>query len=266
MSIDALDFAATSVVDLIDDTIATRPNEVAVRADDATLTYAELAEQADRLAHELRHSGVNSGDLVGLCVNRSSALVVGALGIIRAGAAFVAIDPDYPDERRRWMLEDSGAAASVIDLATDKRFAHRPSVPQIVLEPGGELADPRAADHSEALPGPPDPDDVAYVVYTSGSTGRPKGVLVEHAGLANLVDWHLTAFGLAPGDRCTPDRQPRFRRLRLGDLAEPRRRRDASRGPGRPQARPDGPARLARRARESPSPSCRPRWPTSSSA
>jgi amino acid adenylation domain-containing protein len=210
MSLEALDTATTTVVALIDDSVAVRADEVAVRAADATLTYRELSERADRLAHELRHAGVETGDLVGLCVNRSSALVVGALGIVRAGAAFVAIDPEYPEERRRWMLEDSGATASVIDLATDKRFAVTAPVPQVVLEAGGELADPRATDLGRELPGPPSPSDIAYVVYTSGSTGQPKGVLVDHAGLANLVAWHLAAFEVTAESRCTQIASPGF--------------------------------------------------------
>jgi amino acid adenylation domain-containing protein len=210
MTVQQSDLKGVSVLPLIERTIAAQPDSVAVRGPDATLTYGELDAAADLLAHELRSLAVELGDLVGLCVNRSSALVVGALGILRAGAAFVAIYPGYPDERLRWMLEDCGAAAVVMDLPTDERLGASDDRPRVVLEDGGELADPRAAPSEDALPGPPGPTDIAYVVYTSGSTGQPKGVLVEHAGLANLVEWHLAAFGLEAGDRCTQIASPGF--------------------------------------------------------
>jgi amino acid adenylation domain-containing protein len=209
MSIEALHTAATaSAVALIDEIVDSRPDAIAVHAHDGTLTYAELSDRADGIAQELRFAGVAAGDLVGLCVNRSSALVAGALGIVRAGAAYVAIDPDYPDERRRWMLKDSRSAAVVLDLATDEDSTVA-GLPRVVLEAGGALADPRAA-AGDNLPGPPEPTDIAYVVYTSGSTGQPKGVLVEHAGLANLVDWHNATFELTSDDRCTQIASPGF--------------------------------------------------------
>jgi amino acid adenylation domain-containing protein len=203
---------ALSVATMIDEAVATWPDSLAVSAPDASLTYAELSEHADLLAKELRSNGVGRGDLVGLCVNRSSVLVVGALGIVRSGAAFVAMDPAYPDERLRWMLDDSGATAVVTDLATDARLGGALAIPQVALEAGGKLADPRAVQTRfiRPLPGPAEPADIAYVVYTSGSTGQPKGVLVEHAGLANLVDWHLAAFEVEAGDHCTQIASPGF--------------------------------------------------------
>ncbi len=171
-----------TVLPLIEQTVATSAGNVAVRGPDGTLTYGELDAAADSLAGRLRELGVRPGDLVGLCLDRSAALVVTGLAIFKAGAAFVAIDPRYPDERVRWMLEDSGATAVVTDAG--------PAV----------------------LPGArePLPQNLAYVVYTSGSTGRPKGVLVEHAGLANLVAWHRATFALDATDRCSQIASPGF--------------------------------------------------------
>jgi acyl-CoA synthetase (AMP-forming)/AMP-acid ligase II/acyl carrier protein len=167
---------------LVERAVAEGPERLAVAAPDGRLTYAELAQRADAVALRLHELGIAPGDHVGLCVERSAALVVGALGIARAGAAFVAIDPAYPDERVRWMLEDAGATAVVT---------------------GGGVEPLRSS-------GTPQSADIAYVVYTSGSTGTPKGVPVEHAALANLVDWHLGAFGLTEADRTTQIASPGF--------------------------------------------------------
>ena len=199
-----------TVLSLIDAVAGIEPENVAVRGPDACLSHGELSARADVLARRLRDLGVKSGDLVGQCLERSASLVVAALAILRAGAAYVAIDPLYPAERVQWMLDDSGAAAVVTDAGTVARFGTFGDRPTVVVADGGELPDESRPVGDEALPGPPLPTDLAYVVYTSGSTGRPKGVLVEHAGLANLVEWHRAAFGLDAGDRCTQISSPGF--------------------------------------------------------
>jgi amino acid adenylation domain-containing protein len=177
---------------------------------DSSLTYGELSIRADLLAGRLRALEVNPGDLVGQCVDRSAGLVVAALGTLRAGCAYVAIDPSYPDERIQWMLDDSGAAAVVTGAGTAARLGTRGDRPVVVVSGGGELTDDSVADSEDPLPRAPDSTELAYVVYTSGSTGRPKGVMVEHASLANLVHWHRAAFGLAADDRCTQIASPGF--------------------------------------------------------
>jgi amino acid adenylation domain-containing protein len=199
-----------TILPLIDQMVAVEPRKVAVRGSDAVLSYGELSARADLLARRLRGLGVKPGDLVGQCVERSASLVVAALAIVRAGAAYVAIDPMYPAERVQWMLDDSGATAVVTDPSTAARLGTFGDRPLVVLASGGDLPDKSELDGHEAVPPPPLPTDLAYVVYTSGSTGRPKGVLVEHAGLANLVEWHRVAFALNAGDRCTQISSPGF--------------------------------------------------------
>jgi amino acid adenylation domain-containing protein len=198
-----------TVVDLIDEVVAAAPDRLAVKGTDGTVSYGELSDRADEVARRLAGLGVSAGDLVGLCVGRSTSLVVGALGIVRAGAAYVAIDPAYPDERLSFMLDDSAPVAIVCDSATARRLggAHR----LVELAAGGEPAE-RGADGEDragraALPAPA---DLAYVVYTSGSSGRPKGAMIEHGGLLNLVRWHRRAFELGPDDRCTQIASPGF--------------------------------------------------------
>jgi amino acid adenylation domain-containing protein len=200
----------TTVLPLVDHAVLASPHDVAVRAPDGTLTYGELSTRADRVAHRLRRLGVKPGDLVGLCLERSAGLVVAAVAIFRAGGAYVAIDPRYPDERVRWMLDDSGAAAVVTDAETAARLRTSYDRPRVVVADGGTVPDGSVPDSADRLPQPPRATDVAYVVYTSGSTGRPKGVLVEHASLANLVDWHRTAFAVGVGDRSTLIASPGF--------------------------------------------------------
>jgi amino acid adenylation domain-containing protein len=199
-----------TVLALIDEAVRDSPQSVAVRGADATLSYGELSARADRLARALREMGVRPGDLVGQCVERSASLVVAALGIVRAGGAYVAIDPSYPEDRVRWMLEDSGSAAVVSDSGTAARLGGQLDRPAVVLADGGELERGAVADREQYSPAPPVPGDLAYVVYTSGSTGRPKGVLATHAGLTNLVQWHRTTFGLGARDRCTQISSPGF--------------------------------------------------------
>ncbi len=195
----------TGLLSMIDAARDAAPQSVAVRGPDGTLTYDELVARADRLAATLRASGVRPGDFVGQCLERSASLVVAALGIVRAGCAYVAIDPRYPDARIRWLLEDSGAAALVTDESTLTRIS-TPGVASIILGAAGELGDELEIELSVE----PEPTDPAYVVYTSGSTGQPKGVVLEHAGLTNLVDWHRATFGLEAGDRCTQISSPGF--------------------------------------------------------
>jgi amino acid adenylation domain-containing protein len=200
----------TTVVTLVEHMAANSPRNVAVRGLDGNLTYGELSVRAERLARRLRQLGVKPGDLVGLCLDRSASLVVAALAILRAGGAFVAIDPGYPDERVRWMLDDSGAVAVVTDAGIAARLGADGDRPGVVVAGGGELQDGSDPDNGEPMPGPQMSTDLAYVVYTSGSTGRPKGAMVEHASLANLVEWHRAAFGLGPSDRCTQIASPGF--------------------------------------------------------
>jgi amino acid adenylation domain-containing protein len=197
-----------TAVELVDEAVMSAPDSIAVDAPDGRLTYFELWQRAERLARHLHRVGVRPGDLIGQCLERSASLVVGALAAFRAGAAYVATDPAYPDERLRWMLDDADVAAVV----TDRRNAGRMLGDRatVVLGARGELpADVTAVD-DDPLPASPRGPDLAYVVYTSGSTGHPKGVMVEHGGLANLIAWHRAAFGLTDADDCTQIASPGF--------------------------------------------------------
>ncbi|WP_068776051.1 non-ribosomal peptide synthetase [Paenibacillus sp. FJAT-26967] len=159
---------------------ARTPDAVAIQFGADTVTYAELNERANRLAHSLREKGVGPERIVALMASRSPLLLVAILGVLKSGGAYVAIDPAYPKERIDWMLEDCGEAL----LLTEKAYAG--VVTKAVAK--WYLDDPElyTADR-----GNPEfvhtPDHLAYVLYTSGSTGRPKGVMIEHRGLTHFI-------------------------------------------------------------------------------
>lgn len=180
------------------------PGAPAVSDPRRVLSYGQLERHAEDLARTLRSLGVESGDLVGLCIDRSAELVVGALGILKAGAAYVALDPTYPQERLEFMLRDTGAQVIVGNSATPRGLRSQAAFVEAELS---QRTPPVAAVET---PASGDENDAAYVVYTSGSTGVPKGVVVEHKSVANLVRWHRRAFALTAADRGTQIASPGF--------------------------------------------------------
>ncbi|HEX6755516.1 MAG TPA: amino acid adenylation domain-containing protein [Mycobacteriales bacterium] len=174
--------------------VARTPAAPAVADRDRTLSYAELDAAANRVANRLRTAGIGVGDVVAVCAQRSADLVVALLGVQKAGAAYVPLDPDYPADRLAFMLADSGAAA----LLTQRALVD-------ALPPAGGvllLDDPAAwTDRSTVDPGVSVPAGApAYLIYTSGSTGRPKGVPNAHRGIVNRLAWMQDRFSLGPGD------------------------------------------------------------------
>ena len=174
------------------------PDEVALVSAEKALTYGQLDARADRLARHLRSLGIVTGARVALCVERSSEMVVAILGILKAGAAYVPLDPGYPQERLAFMLADSGAP---VLLAQERCLDHLPSSPGTrVVQLDRPWEDP-AREQGRRLDGGAGPDDLAYVIYTSGSSGRPKGVMISHRAIANRLLWMQSAFPLTPADR-----------------------------------------------------------------
>jgi amino acid adenylation domain-containing protein len=185
---------------------AARPDAIAVSGADETLTYGQLERRANQLAHRLRALGVDRDRPAGLCLERSAALVVGALGILKAGSAYVALDPSHPKERLGFMLRDSGANV-LVTSGTVAAELDTVKTAVVALDAGrAELElEPTVAPVSGHSAG-----DLAYVIYTSGSTGAPKGVVVEHASLRNLIFWHRRAFAITEADRATQIASPGF--------------------------------------------------------
>jgi amino acid adenylation domain-containing protein len=162
-------------------------------------TYRELDGRANQIAHYLIALGVGPESLVGLCLERSAEAVICALGILKAGAAYLPLDPAYPTERLAFMLNDAQPRV----LITTEQMAGRLSAGpwQVVAI---DRDDAEISRQSGDVPASsPSPKNLAYVIYTSGSTGQPKGVEITHASLMNLVSWHQRAFEVTADDRAS---------------------------------------------------------------
>ncbi|MEU2227240.1 amino acid adenylation domain-containing protein [Streptomyces sp. NPDC018347] len=182
---------------LFEERAARQPDTVAVEGPQGALTYGELNARANRIAHHLRtRYGVRPDMPVTVCLERGPDLVTAVLGVLKAGAPYVPLDPDYPAERLAYMVRDT---ATPVVLTGSAHTGRLPSdVPLLRLD-----------EDTATLAGEPDTDPppvaashhLAYLIYTSGSTGRPKGVQVEHRSLVNLVHWTAREYGLEPGQR-----------------------------------------------------------------
>ncbi|HEY6794246.1 MAG TPA: amino acid adenylation domain-containing protein, partial [Kineosporiaceae bacterium] len=174
------------------------PEAVAVRSARESLSYRELNRRANELAWRLRDLGVGAGDIVGVSVERGVGMAVAVYGVLKAGAAYLPVDPALPQPRAHDMLADAAAVAVVTTPGSPATWQLPNGVHRLELPP---LARAAATDRADRDPGPvAGPDDVAYVIYTSGSTGRPKGVVVTHRPLHNLFQWGERTYGFGPGD------------------------------------------------------------------
>ncbi|MFG9883691.1 amino acid adenylation domain-containing protein, partial [Pseudomonas aeruginosa] len=159
------------------------PQRIAVHAADRSLSYAELERESAALAARLRAAGVAPEQRVGVCLRRDSGLLVGLLGVLRAGGCYVPLDPAYPEERVAYMLDDADCLLVLVDASTHERVAAL-GRPCLALEEGGDQANDLALPASEV-----GAEHLAYIIYTSGSTGRPKGVAIEHGSAHAFLRW-----------------------------------------------------------------------------
>src|SRR6266540_824332 len=171
---------------------AARPDAIAVVFAHERLSYGELEARSNQLAQHLRAQGVGAETVVGLCVERSPALLVGLLGILKAGGAYLPLDPSYPTARLAFMLHD---ACAPLLITTSALGARLPGHGARVIELDAE-AEAIAAQPTRAPPTRLEPHNLAYVIYTSGSTGIPKGVAVEHGGICSLAAAQIERFAI----------------------------------------------------------------------
>jgi amino acid adenylation domain-containing protein len=177
----------------------TAPDAIAVVSEKETLTYKELDQRANQLAHHLQSLGVGSEVITAICMERSTTAVIAALAVLKAGGAYLPLDPGYPADRLAFILKDAQPAAVITQS------------PYLAKVGGGSWqvvnVDEISTETWNGVYGRPNleitPASLAYVIYTSGSTGQPKGVEVTHSGLSNLVAWHMNAFGVTAADRAT---------------------------------------------------------------
>ncbi len=167
-----------------------QPDAPAVLWDEGSLTYAEVDRLSNALAHQIQATGIGRNDIVAICAPRSPELIVGQLAVLKAGAAYLSLDPEHPYERLAHMVRDAGVQTLLLIKDHAVTF---PTIKTIAIDLSVDAAEFCAAAESG-------PSELAYVIYTSGSTGAPKGVAIEHAGLSNLAAWHQDAFNVNERD------------------------------------------------------------------
>ncbi|MGQ4401596.1 amino acid adenylation domain-containing protein [Streptomyces hayashii] len=182
-----------SVVRMFREQVERTPDRIAVSGPDGDLTYAELSRWADAIAAELRLRGVERESVVGVLADRSPHFVAAVWGVLRAGAAYLPLDPRNPDARLRELLTDASAKYCLVQQHHAERRWCPPGCEPLLLSDLSPTAEPTATDHRDAEP---DPHDLAFVIYTSGSTGKPKGVQIEHRALHTYLTWALREFGV----------------------------------------------------------------------
>ncbi|WP_299249751.1 non-ribosomal peptide synthetase, partial [uncultured Aquimarina sp.] len=174
-----------TIVSMFESQVEKTPNHIALVYQDQQLSYKELNERSNQLARHLLKLGVTSGDLVGICIGRSCEMVIGVLGVLKTGAAYVPIDPEYPQDRIDFILEDTASSF----VLTQEKVA-KDQLSNVIQDKkvSIDLFQPFYDEYeTENLATSIKPGDLCYVIYTSGTTGRPKGVMIEHNNLANIA-------------------------------------------------------------------------------
>ncbi|HLK98324.1 MAG TPA: amino acid adenylation domain-containing protein, partial [Hymenobacter sp.] len=175
-----------TLADLLEEQVARTPEQTALVFEGQRLSYQQLNQQANNVAHYLQtHYALAPDDCVGLLMERSSNLIIAMLGILKAGAAYVPLDPTYPEQRQQAILRESNCKV-VLTQATTGALLPCPSV-DITLLPEAHNANPRRTTQ---------PQHLAYVIYSSGTTGKPKGIMIEHRSIVNLLYYYNEKYGL----------------------------------------------------------------------
>ncbi|MEX2592395.1 MAG: amino acid adenylation domain-containing protein, partial [Anditalea sp.] len=181
-----------TIIDLFEEQVLKNPHGKALVFEGQQLSYQELDHKSNQLAHFLRSKGVKEESLVLVCIGRSLEMVVGMMGILKAGAAYVPIDPHYPLERIRYIQEDTGAQLVLSSKESKTKLQHLAGLDIIELDRKLAILEGQSTSKVKTLLSP---DHLAYVLYTSGSTGTPKGVMIEHRNTFYFVCWCKQEFG-----------------------------------------------------------------------
>ena len=187
---------AQSVVELIERQCELTPERIAITCDGKELTYRELERRSNQLANHLRKRNAGPGIVVAFCVRRSAAMLVGLLGVLKTGAAYVPLDPTYPEQRLAFMLKDCEAKLVITERATREVLAEL-GAELICLDAESEVIEQEPENFQPTTIGA---EALVYLIYTSGSTGEPKGVMITHGSLVNLLRSMAHEPGLASSD------------------------------------------------------------------
>ncbi|KAF9559481.1 hypothetical protein EC968_006605, partial [Mortierella alpina] len=173
------------------------PDAISIVCGNQSLTYAELNAESNRLAHHLMGLGVRTGFIVALCLERSSSMVVAMLAILKAGAAYLPLDPLYTGDRLKDIVNDATPTVVIVDAVGRKALSELVTAEMTIVDVGGlegeDISNPVVLGQNSG--------NLAYMIYTSGSTGKPKGVMVEHRGVASLVHYHSELINVHEGSR-----------------------------------------------------------------
>ncbi|HEY6807137.1 MAG TPA: amino acid adenylation domain-containing protein [Pyrinomonadaceae bacterium] len=183
---------------LFEQQVERTPDAVAIISEQDNLTYRELNTRANQLARHLQSLGVSPEMLIAICAPRSIEMVVGLFAILKAGCAYVPLDPDYPSDRLAYMMEDSGASVLLTQSGMESKLPANEAT-LVYLDRDSSDWTSQSVKNLDSFT---DPNSVAYVIYTSGSTGRPKGVLGLHRGAVNRLAWMWRHYPFKAGDVC----------------------------------------------------------------
>ncbi|MCB9251759.1 MAG: amino acid adenylation domain-containing protein [Flavobacteriales bacterium] len=180
----------TSVVELFEKNAADFPETTAFYFENTKISYGELNKRSNKIARYLVKQGVRTGSIVAVCVPRSIEMAVAVLSVLKAGAAYLPLDPEYPEERIRYMLKETEADYALGVQKTFELISGKVSHYIDLQTPDDELEKQSVKNLNLGIKG----EDLAYLIFTSGSTGNPKGVMVEHRNTANLINWCMSEF------------------------------------------------------------------------
>ncbi|MFE3637037.1 amino acid adenylation domain-containing protein [Streptomyces sp. NPDC059168] len=192
--------AEECLLDLLGEQTEKRPDDIAVVHCGDSLTYRELTDSSLDVAAYLTHLGISADTCVGVFVDPSIELMIGVWGVLHSGGAYLPLSPDYPEDRLRYMIEDSGISVVFTqeELRTKLADLITPGTRIITLDDAAEFRKTHGADHASPRLPAPGPESLAYVIYTSGSTGKPKGVMIEHRSITHQMKWLAATFDLGP--------------------------------------------------------------------
>lgn len=188
------DYSYASILDQFARQVQKNPNKLAIQQQEASITYSQLDQHAQRIASYLEKEGITEGDIIAIALPRSIEMLSAVLGVLKSGAAYLPLDLKYPRERLAYMLKDSGARIVLTDHDSQSKLSECKCLKRCEVKSLLDRPVPKSSMRSRAKPREIKEKSPAYVIYTSGSTGQPKGVVVQHANVTNYLRWFSQQF------------------------------------------------------------------------